>query len=74
MKKIMTYTVRRDGQILGTCSVMEQAMQAGLGYAKQFQEPVSVIRSDGREVKYHPDGTVEKVWERKRELQKMQTT
>lgn len=66
----MTYTVKRDGQILGTCAVMEQARQAGLGYAKQLQEPVSVTRSDGREVKYHPDGTIEKVWEKRWKLER----
>lgn len=58
----MTYTVRRGGQVLGTCSVMEQARQAGQGYAEQYQDPVSVIRSDGREVIYYPGGVTRKVW------------
>lgn len=58
----MTYTVRKGGQVLGTCSVMEQARQAGQGYAEQYQGPVSVIRSDGREVVYYPGGVIKKVW------------
>lgn len=58
----MTYTVRKEGQVLGTCSVMEQARQAGQGYAEQYQATVSVTRSDGHEVIYYPGGVTRKVW------------
>ena len=62
----MTYMVRRNGQVLGTCVITEQAEQAGKGYAEQYQEPVSVVvvggKFDGREVVYYPGGITEKVW------------
>ena len=61
------FTLACGGEEIGTVSVMEQAINAAKGYATSKNAPVSVVghRDDGqeREVIYHPDGRIEKIWE-----------
>lgn len=61
------FTLTQNGERIGTAAVMEQAINAAKGYAEKYGAPVSVIgiRDDGKEkeVIYHPDGRIEKIWE-----------
>ena len=61
------FTLTQNGNQIGTAAVMEQAINAAKGYAITNGTPVSVIghRDDGKEkeVIYHPDGRIEKIWE-----------
>ena len=61
------FTLTQNGVQIGTAAVMEQAINAAKGYAEKNGAPVSVIghRDDGKEkeVIYHPDGRIEKIWE-----------
>lgn len=61
------FTLTQNGQQLGTVAVMRQAVNAAKGFAKKNWAPVSVVghRVDGeeKEVIYHPDGHIEKIWE-----------
>ena len=61
------FTLTQNGKQIGTAAVMEQAITAAKGYAITHGTPVSVIghRDDGKEkeVIYHPDGRIEKIWE-----------
>lgn len=57
----------QNGEQIGAAGVMKQAVNAAKGYALVKGAPVSVIgcRDDGKEkeVIYHPDGRIEKIWE-----------
>ncbi len=61
------FTLTQNGEQIGSAAVMEQAISAAKGYAAKKGAPVSVIgyRDDGKEkeVIYHPDGRIEKIWE-----------
>lgn len=61
------FTVCQGGKLLGTCPIMEQAVEAAKGYAVSTGAPVHVTgyRDDGqqKQVIYHPDGRIEKIWE-----------
>lgn len=61
------FTLTQNGEQIGTAAIMEQAINAAKGYAITKGAPVSVIghRDDGKdkEVIYHPDGRIEKIWE-----------
>lgn len=61
------FTLTQNGKKIGTAAVMEQAINAAKGYAITKGAPVSVVgrRDDGKEkeVIYHPDGRIEKIWE-----------
>lgn len=61
------FTLTQNGEQIGKAAVMEQAINAAKGYAITKGAPVSVIghRDDGKEkeVIYHPDGRIEKIWE-----------
>lgn len=65
---IQNYTLVQHGAVIGSVAVRIQAVFAAKIRAKQTKEPVSVIANltDGskREVRYHPDGTVEKLWQK----------
>lgn len=65
--KYMHFTLTQNGEQIGTVAVMQQAVNAAKGYAEKNGAPVSVIghRDDGveKEVIYHPDGRIEKIWE-----------
>ena len=60
------FTLTQNGEQIGTVAIMEQAINAAKGYATTKGTPVSVIghRDDGKEkeVIYHPDGRIEKIW------------
>lgn len=61
------FTLTQNGEQIGSAAVMEQAINAAKGYAEKNGASVSVIghRDDGKEkeVIYHPDGQIEKIWE-----------
>ena len=69
-ERLMRYTCFRltmNGNLIGTVAVMDQAINAAKRYAVKNGSSVSVrgIRDDGKdkEVIYHPDGRIEKIWE-----------
>ena len=61
------FSLTQNGEQIGTVAVMEQAINAAKGYAEKNGAQVSVIghRDDGKEkeVIYHPDGRIEKIWQ-----------
>lgn len=65
--RYLHFTLTQNGEQLGTVAVMEQAINAAKGYAEKAGVPVTVagLRDDGKqkEVIYHPDGRIEKIWE-----------
>ena len=67
IRRFTHFTLTQSGKENGTVAVMEQAINAAKGYAASKNAPVSVVghRDDGeeREVIYHPDGRIEKIWE-----------
>lgn len=64
--RITNYTVKQDGQVIGSVAVREQAVSAATTRAADTGRPVSVVAhlDDGREreVIFNPDGTNEKIW------------
>ena len=65
--RYLHFTLTQNGKQLGTVAVMEQAINAAKSYAEKAGVPVTVagLRDDGKqkEVIYHPDGRIEKIWE-----------
>ena len=61
------FDLTQNGKHLGSAAVMDQARNAAKAYAEKNGAPVSVIGyREGRrprEVIYHPDGRIEKIWE-----------
>ena len=57
----------QGGKLLGTATIMEQAVEAAKGYAVKTCAPVHVTgyRDDGqqKQVICHHDGRIEKIWE-----------
>ena len=66
--RITHFTISQDGRHIGNVAVREQAVDAAKIRAVRTGRPVSVVAHiDGgrsREVVYHPDGTVDRIWER----------
>lgn len=64
--RYLKFTVCQGGRLLGSAAVMEQAIEAAKGYAVSTGAPVHVTgyRDDGqqKQVIYHPDGRIEKIW------------
>ena len=64
--KYLKFTVSQGGQLLGSASIMEQAINAAKGYAVGTGAPVTVTgyRDDGqqKQVICHPDGRIQKIW------------
>ena len=73
--RITHFTITQDGQNVGSAAVMEQAVNAAKNRAARTGRPVSVIAhiDDGRvrEVIYHPDGAIERLWSIAMELQNL---
>lgn len=65
--RYLYFTLTQNGAQIGKAAVMQQAIDAAKGYAEKNGAPISVIglRDDGKEkeVIYHPDGRIEKIWE-----------
>lgn len=61
------FDLTQNGQHIGSVAVMEQARSAAKAYAEKNGAPVTVIGycedRKPREVIYHPDGRIEKIWE-----------
>lgn len=66
--KIINYEVAIDGRHISSTPIKEQAMGAAKSYAFKNRIDVSVVASidDGRtrEIKVHPDGSVDRLWEK----------
>ena len=66
MRKIVSFTVHHDMEILGKTPIMAQAVNAAKGYAVAHGCPVTVtaLYEDGRvkDVEYHPDGYIRRIW------------
>lgn len=66
---IVYQSYREDGSYLGGTPVREQAVNAAKATAAKTGKPVDVVQvriDDGRlrRVRYHPDGTIDKLWEK----------
>lgn len=65
--KIISYTVTQDGEHVGKSPIRDQAVNAAKMRAEATGKPVTVTAAldDGRtkEVIYHPDGFIQKIWE-----------
>ena len=68
---ITHFTISQDGRHIGRVPVREQAVDAAKSRAARTGRSVSVVGhlDDGRtrEVIYHPDGAVDRLWEREEE-------
>lgn len=66
MKQYLTYDA--EGVFLGGTPILEQAREAARRMAAKGGQFVDVVRicdrTGSRRVRYHPDGTVEKLWEK----------
>lgn len=64
--KLVKFELTQNGQHIGSCGVKEQAIKAAKGYAESHKSPVTVTaytdKGDTRDVIYHEDGRIEKVW------------
>lgn len=64
--RITNFAVKQDGKLIGSTPIREQAVGAAKARAQQTGFPVSVFASldngKAREVIFHPDGTIERIW------------
>lgn len=64
--RIISFTIKQAGQVIGNTPIREQAVGAAKARAQQTGIPVSVIAhldtGKEREVIFHPDGTNERIW------------
>ncbi len=71
---IIYQSYRQDGSYLGGTPLEELAVNAAKTAAAEAGEPVDVVQvriEDGRlrRVRYHPDGTAERLWEKEEKKQ-----
>lgn len=66
MRQYLTYDA--EGAFLGGTPIMEQAVGAAKRIAAKYGKPVDVVRicdrTGSRRCRYHPDGSVERLWEK----------
>lgn len=63
--RIIGFTIKSAGRVIGSTPIREQAAGAAKAYAKQTGLPISVIAhwdtGKEREVIFRPDGTSERI-------------
>ena len=66
VRQYLTYDA--EGAFLGGTPIMEQAVGAAKRIAAKCGKPVDVVRicdrTGSRRCRYHPDGSVERLWEK----------